>query len=418
MAAAVEARWPAEAPLSGLVITRYAHGCPTRRIEVVEAGHPVPDAAGETAAERVLELARDCGPGDLLLALVSGGGSSLLSLPVASVPMADLKTATRALLASGAPIEQMNVVRKHLSRIQGGRLALEASTRGAQVLALIVSDVTGDDPSAIASGPCSPDPSTYADALEVLARWRVEVPRSVLEHLERGRQGAVEETPKPGDPRLAAVEQRVVATPRASLHAAAQAFAAAGVRPVILGDTIGGEAVEVGRVLAAIAREARTAGGLGQLPGDPVAGPALPLPVALISGGECTVTIRGASSMTGGAAEAGETPPARGGRCTECLLAAALALEDLDGVHMIAADTDGIDGSEDNAGALADPGTLARARAAGVDPRRALAGNDAWAVFAASGDLVVTGPTRTNVNDYRALLVLGAPLPAGSGGGA
>ncbi|RPH65678.1 MAG: DUF4147 domain-containing protein, partial [Burkholderiales bacterium] len=252
MAMAVERHWPADAPLEGLVVTRYAHGLPCARIDVVEAGHPVPDEAGERAAAAILERARGLGDDDLLIALVSGGGSSLLSLPVESVPMADLKAVTRALLASGAPIQDMNVVRKHLSRIHGGRLAQQ--TR-ACVLALMISDVAGDDPSSIASGPCSPDPSTYADALAILARWRVAVPGSVHEHLQRGARGEVDETPKPGDPLFARVDARMVATPHRSLEAAAATFAQAGVRAVLLGDTVTGEARDVAQVMAAIARE-------------------------------------------------------------------------------------------------------------------------------------------------------------------
>jgi len=375
MARAVELAWPPDAPLEGVVITRYAHGLPTQRLAVVEAGHPVPDAAGERTAERILEQARALGPDDLLLALVSGGGSSLLSLPVPSVPMDDLRTVTRLLLASGAPIQDMNVVRKHLSRIQGGRLA--QATR-ARVCALVISDVAGDDVSAIASGPCAPDPSTYADAIAVLARWGVTAPGSVAAHLLRGAQGAVEETPKPGDPLFARVENRMIATAHGSLEAAAAVFAAAGVRPVILGDTVTGEARDVAQVMAALVREIRGHGA-------PVAPP-----VALISGGECTVTLRG----TG-----------RGGRCSEFLLALVGELGDLPGVHGIAADTDGIDGVESNAGALMGPDTVARAAALGLDARRSLDDNDGWGYFSALGDLVVTGPTRTNVNDYRAILL-------------
>ena len=376
MAMAVEHHWPAEALLDGLVVTRYAHGLPCRRIRVVEAGHPVPDAAGERAASEILAMAAALDPEDLLIALVSGGGSSLLSLPVESVPMADLKAVTRSLLASGAPIQEMNVVRKHLSRIQGGRLA--QATR-ARVLSLVVSDVAGDDPSAIASGPCAPDPSTFRDAIEVLARWGVEPPASVAAHLRDGAAGRVPETPKPGDPTFARVEARMVATAHASLEAAAAVFAAAGVRPVILGDTITGEARDVAQVLGAIARE--------------VAGHGQPFgrPVALISGGECTVTLRGKG---------------RGGRCTEFLLALARELAGVPRAWAIAADTDGIDGTEDNAGAVLTPDTLARALALGVDARHRLDDNDGYGFFGALGDLVVTGPTRTNVNDYRAILLV------------
>jgi hydroxypyruvate reductase len=378
MAMAVERHWPADAPLDGLVVTRYAHGLPCRRIEVIEAGHPVPDEAGERAAARILGRATALGEEDLLVALVSGGGSSLLSLPVDSVPMDDLRAVTRSLLASGAPIQDMNVVRKHLSRIQGGRLAQRTRAR---VLALMISDVAGDDPSSIASGPCSPDPSTYADALEILARWRVATPASVREHLERGARGLVDETPKPGDPLFERVQARMLATAHGSLEAAAAEFARAGIRPVVLGDTVTGEAREVAQVMAAIARE--------------IVRYDQPFerPVALISGGECTVTVRGRG---------------RGGRCAEFLLALARELDGVPGAWAIAADTDGIDGSESNAGAIVAPDTMARASAAGLDARALLDDNDAWSFFDALGDLVTTGPTRTNVNDFRALVLMPA----------
>lgn len=375
MARAVELAWPAGAPLDGLVVTRYAHGLPTERLRVVEAGHPVPDEAGEGAAAEILERAAALGPDDLLLALVSGGGSSLLSLPVEGVPMADLKAVTRALLASGAPIQEMNVVRKHLSRIQGGRLA--QATR-ARVHALLVSDVAGDDLSAIASGPCAPDPSTHADAIDVLARWGVTPPASVAAHLERGARGEVGDTPKPGDPLFGRVDNRIIATAHGSLEAGARVFERAGVRAVILGDTVTGEARDVAQVMAALVREIRMHGG-----------PFAP-PVALISGGECTVTLRGSG---------------RGGRCSEFLLALLKELGDLRGVSAIAADTDGIDGVESNAGALMLDDSAARAAALGLDARRSLDDNDGWGFFSRLGDLVVTGPTRTNVNDYRAILV-------------
>jgi hydroxypyruvate reductase len=357
MALAVEQHWPRGALLEGLAITRYAHGLPTERIRVIEAGHPVPDAAGEAGARRLLDSVRALRPDDLLLALVSGGGSSLLSLPAAGVTMDGLKAMTRELLRCGAPIQEINTVRKHLSAIQGGRLA--AACR-APVLALIISDVTGDDPTHIASGPCAPDPTTVADAQAVLRKYGIPAP------------AAFSETPKPGDPLFARVENRVIATARRSLEAAAAVFAAAGIAPAILGDDITGEASEVAKTMAAQARQARR-------------------PSVLISGGECTVTVRG----TGG----------RGGRCAEFLLALALALEGVAGVHAIAADTDGIDGSEDNAGAILAPDSLARAAAQGIDAKKLLAANDSYGFFAALGDLVITGPTRTNVNDFRAILL-------------
>jgi hydroxypyruvate reductase len=355
MALAVERAWPREAPLEGIALTRYGHGLPTKRIRVLEAGHPVPDAAGEAAAREMLQAVRGLDRDDLLLCLVSGGGSSLLTLPAEGVPIEGLKAMTRALLKSGAPIQEMNTVRKHLSAIQGGRLA--AACR-APVLALIISDVVGDDPTHIASGPCAPDPSTVADAQAVLARYGIEAP------------GPFSETPKPGDALFAKVENRVVATASRSLEAAAAVFAAKGIEPVILGDDIMGEAREVAREMAVKARAARR-------------------PSVLVSGGECTVTVRGAGG--------------RGGRCGEFLLA--LALEAVPGMHAIAADTDGIDGSEDNAGALLGPDTLARAAALGLDGRKLLEANDSYGFFSALGDLVVTGPTHTNVNDYRAILV-------------
>jgi hydroxypyruvate reductase len=291
------------------------------------------------------------------------------------VPRADLTAVTRALLASGAPIQEMNVVRKHLSRIQGGRLA--QATR-ARVRALVVSDVAGDDVSAIASGPCAPDPSTYADAIDVLARWGVQPPGSVAAHLARGARGEVGETPKPGDALFARVENRTIATAHRSLEAGARVFEAVGVRAVILGDTVTGEARDVAQVMAALVREIRGHGA-----------PFAP-PVALVSGGECTVTLRGAG---------------RGGRCSEFLLALAKELGGLPGVSAIAADTDGIDGVESNAGAVMLPDTAVRAAALGLDARRSLDANDGFGFFSALGDLVVTGPTRTNVNDYRAILV-------------
>ena len=376
MAAAVERHWPRDAALSGLVITRYAHSVPTERIRVVEAGHPVPDESGEVAAREILAQVRTLGEDDLLLALVSGGGSSLLSLPAGSVSMADLKEVTRQLLMCGAAIQEINVVRKHLSAIQGGRLA--AACR-APVLALVISDVTGDDPTHIASGPCSPDPSTYDEAIGILRKYAVPPPESVRKHLDSGARGIVAETPKPGDPAFARTENRVIATAHRSLEAAAEVFRARGVTPAILGDSITGEAREVGKVMAALAREVRTHGG-----------PFRP-PVALISGGECTVTVRAKG---------------RGGRCSEFLLSLGIELEGVDAVHAIAADTDGIDGSEDNAGALWMADSLARGAGRGLSAKSLLAANDAWQFFADLGDLVVTGPTLTNVNDYRAILLL------------
>jgi hydroxypyruvate reductase len=375
MAHAVEGAWPASAPLEGLVITRYGHGMPTSRIRVVEAGHPVPDEQGEGAAAEILRLAGTVGEDDLLLVLVSGGGSALLSLPAEGIPMADLKAVTRGMLASGAPIEGMNTVRKHLSRIQGGRLAMASRAR---VLALVISDVTGDDPTHIGSGPCAADPTTYADAREVLDRYGVALPASVAAHLARGMRGEIPETPKPDDERFARVENRVIATAHASLMAAADWFQRHGVTPFVLGDSITGESSEVAKVHAAIARELR-------LHGHP-----FKPPVAMISGGETTVTVRGKG---------------RGGRCSEFLLSLAVSLQGQERTWAIACDTDGIDGSEDNAGAVLTPDALARAEARGVSARKLLADNDGYSFFEALGDLVVTGPTRTNVNDFRVVLV-------------
>ncbi len=363
MALAVEKAWPH--PVEGIAITRYGHGLPTRHIRVVEAGHPVPDEAGEAAAREILSRVRRLGEHDLLLALLSGGGSSLLSLPAADIPMADLKAVTQQLLRSGAAIQEMNTVRKHLSAIHGGRLA--AASR-APVVALIISDVTGDDPTHIASGPCAPDPTIYADALAILGRYRVTPPESVRRRLEGDR----DETPKPGDPVFARVQNKVIATAHRSLEAAAAVLSRRGIQPVILGDTITGEALEVAKVFSALVKEIRRYGA----PWKP--------PVALISGGECTVTLRG---------EGG-----RRGRCTEFLLS--LGIE-TGGVWGIAADTDGIDGSQDNAGAILTPESMKR----GADGAALLTKHDSYGFFSALGDLVMTGPTRTNVNDYRAIVV-------------
>lgn len=373
MAAAVEAAWP-DVPLSGLVVTRYGHGYPTTRIEVAEASHPVPDEAGAKAAQRMLDLAAAAGPGDLVLFLVSGGGSSLTTLPAPALTLADLIAVNKALLASGATIHEMNCIRRHLSAFSGGRLA--AAAHPAQVVTLAISDVPGDDPTVIASGPTVPDPSTFEQARALVAHYRMTLPPAVTAHLER----ATEESPKPGDPRLGTPDYRFIATPRMALEAAADAARAMGVTPLILGDALEGEAREVGTVLAGIALSARTHG-------HP-----LPAPCVLLSGGETTVTIRAER-------------PGRGGRNGECLLGCALALAGTPGIWALMGDTDGIDGSEDNAGAVCTPDSLARARAAGLDPRGRLAGHDSHGVFSVLGDLVTTGPTLTNVNDFRALLI-------------
>lgn len=370
MARAVEQHWPG--PLSGLVITRYGHDVPCERIEIVEAAHPVPDAAGEAAALRLLQTVQGLTEDDLVLALISGGGSALMAAPAAGVSLAEKRALTSALLKSGAAIDEINCVRKHLSAAKGGRLALAAWP--ASVLTLAISDVPGDDPAVIASGPTVPDPSTCADALAVLARYRIDVPPALQARLTSGEL----ETPKPGDTRLARSTYRMIASPAQMLAAAAEAARRQGVTPLILGDAIEGEAREVARAFAGMALSVRQHG----LPAAP--------PCVLLSGGETTVTVRGAG---------------RGGRNSEFLLGLALALKGAPEIHALAADTDGVDGSEDNAGAFVGPETLVRIRAAGLDPRASLEANDAWGAFAAAGDLLVTGPTYTNVNDFRAIAI-------------
>ncbi|HSV66168.1 MAG TPA: glycerate kinase [Mycobacteriales bacterium] len=373
MAQAVERAWGG--PLTGLVVTRYGHAVRCEHVEVVEAAHPVPDAAGERAARRILELAVALGEGDLLLALVSGGGSALLTLPAPGISLADKQAVNTALLRSGASIGQLNVVRKQLSAIKGGRLA--AAAYPARTLGLLISDVPGDDPAVIASGPTVPETSTPADALAVLRAYDVPVPPPVRAHLT-GLRDPGARCPGPADPRLARVANHVIAAPQQSLEAAAAVARAAGVTPVVLSDSLEGEAREVGIVHAGIARQVVRHG-------QPA-----PPPCVLLSGGETTVTVRGAG---------------RGGRNVEFLLSLALALRGLPGVHAIACDTDGVDGVEEVAGAVIGPETLSRAAALGVDPAAALAGNNGHGFFAALGDQVVTGPTLTNVNDFRAVLV-------------
>jgi glycerate 2-kinase len=384
MAQAVEALWPADAPLSGLVITRYHHTPPrpvglASRIEVVEASHPVPDAAGLAASQRILQLVQGLTKDDLVLCLISGGGSALLTLPAAGLTLADKQRINKELLYSGASIGEMNCVRKHLSRIKGGRLA--AACAPAQVVTLTISDVPGDDPSVIASGPTVPDASTCADALAILRRYAIDVPADVLAALE---QGALE-TPKPGDPAFEGHTVHMVATPQESLQAAAEAARAVGLNAWVLSDEIEGESREVGKVHAALARAVARRG-------QPFARPCV-----ILSGGETTVTVRPVSA---GAARG------KGGRAGEFCLGLALALQGQPGVWGLAADTDGIDGMEENAGAWVEPGTLARARALGLKVEHHLDRNDAYGFFQPLGDLVVTGPTHTNVNDFRALLVL------------
>ena len=382
MAAAVDALWPADAPLSGLVVTRYGHVPPAYkalpgRIEVVEAAHPVPDEAGRRAAQRITELTRHLSEHDLVLCLISGGGSALLALPAAGLNFDEKQAINKALLKSGAAIDEMNCVRKHLSAIKGGRLA--AMCAPARVVTLAISDVPGDDLSIIASGPTVPDPSTCADALAVLRRYAIEVPDAVRAGLESG----AFESPKPGDPRFAGHAVHLIATPAQSLEAAAALARSLGIEAHILSDEIEGESREVGKVHAALARAVARRNA-------PFAKPCV-----ILSGGETTVTVK--SSDSGGG---------RGGRASEFLLGCAMALQGQAGVHVLAADTDGIDGVEDNAGAIVTPDTLARAAALGLKPAEFLDRNDAYNFFAPLGDLVVPGPTFTNVNDFRALLIV------------
>ncbi|UGQ46577.1 glycerate kinase type-2 family protein [Massilia endophytica] len=370
MAQAVERHW--KGALTGLVVTRYGHGAPTQHIEIVEAGHPVPDEAGHRAARRMLDMVRGLGPDDLVLCLMSGGGSALLSLPAEGIGIDEKRDINRALLKSGAPINEMNSVRKHLSAIKGGRLALACGA--AQVMTLVLSDVPGDDASVVASGPTLADGSTAAEALSILQKYGIAVSPAVRAVLE----DPANETPKPGDPRLAHHRSAIVATAQDALEAAAQDARAEGLAPLILSNCMEGEAREVAIVHAGIARQV-------VLHGQP-----LPRPCVILSGGETSVTVRGQG---------------RGGRNAEFLLALAMALQGLPGVHALACDTDGIDGTEDNAGALLAPDSLQRARALGIDAKALLADNDGYRFFSALGDLVVTGPTRTNVNDFRAILI-------------
>jgi hydroxypyruvate reductase len=371
MAAALERHWQGE--LSGLVVTRYGHAVPCRKIEIVEASHPMPDAAGRAAAERILSLVSGLEAEDPVICLFSGGGSALLTLPAEGVSFEDKQAINRSLLRSGADIAEMNCVRKHLSRIKGGRLAVAAFP--ARVSSLLISDVPGDDPAVIASGPTVADPSTYADARAVLEKYAIAPPAAVAAHLQR----ATDETPKPDDPRLRRAEWALLATPQDSLTAAARIARDAGVTPLILGDSIEGEAREVARVMAGIACQVVRHG-------EP-----LPAPCVLLSGGETTVTVRGNG---------------RGGRNAEFLLALAIALDGEPRVYALAADTDGIDGTQDNAGCMATPQTLARAGTLGLDPKAMLQANDGYTFFSKVDGLISTGPTLTNVNDFRAILVL------------
>jgi len=370
MARAVEDAW--RGPLSGLVVTRYGYAVPCERIEIVEAAHPVPDAAGVAAAERVLATVRGLAADDLVLCLISGGGSSLLTLPPPGATLADKQALNRALLASGASIGEMNCVRRHVSAIKGGRLA--AACHPARVLTLLISDVPGDRPGDIASGPTVADPTTCADALDIVRRYAIAIPPALTRLLESGDGESV----KPGDPRLARADTRIVAAPQLALEAAAAVARADGVAVHILGDAIEGEAKDVGKVLAAIALQVAAR----RQPFAP--------PCVLVSGGETTVTVRGHG---------------RGGRNVEFLLSLAIGLDGRPGIHALAADTDGVDGQEEIAGALLAPDSLARAWALGMRPKDRLADNDGHGFFQALGDSLVTGPTLTNVNDFRAILV-------------
>jgi hydroxypyruvate reductase len=372
MARAVEERWPH--PVEGLVVTRYGYGETCKRIEIVEAAHPVPDEKGRAAAGRILDMAKGLTADDLVLCLISGGASALLALPAPGLALADKQEVNRALLRSGADIVEMNTVRKHLSAIKGGRLAIAAQP--AHVLSWLISDVPNDDPGVIGSGPTVPDRTSFADALAVLAKYRIDAPVPVRAHLEAGAAGTIEETPKPGDPRLAGVETILVATPKRSLEAAAEIARRRGCDVVMLGDNLEGEARALGTLHARQALDmAKTRG----------------RPTVILSGGETTVTVHG----TG-----------RGGRNVEYLLSEAIATGGAPQIWGLAADTDGVDGAEDIAGAIFAPDTLARARAKGRDPSAMLDDNDGHGFFGMLGDSLVTGPTRTNVNDFRATLVI------------
>lgn len=369
MAKALEDAW--DGPLDGLVVTRYGYRLPTERLEVVEAAHPVPDAEGLEAARRIFGLVQGLTEDDLVLCLVSGGGSSLLTMPAEGISLEDKQAVNKALLASGATISEMNTVRKHLSAIKGGRLARAAYP--AKVVALMISDVPGDDASIIASGPTVPDPSTNADAIAIVEKYGIELPDAVRRVLD-----TIDETPKPGDPCFDRVDNVMIATPQASLEAAAAVARKAGVTPVILGDSLEGESSDVGLVHAGIARQCALRG----QPQEP--------PCVLISGGETTITLKGQG---------------KGGPNTEFLLSLAIALDGLPDVYALAGDTDGVDGSEDNAGALVYPDTLKRAEATGINAKAMLANNDAYSFFKAIGDLLETGPTMTNVNDLRCIFI-------------
>ncbi|MBU6468099.1 MAG: glycerate kinase [Betaproteobacteria bacterium] len=371
MVQAFEDHWPH--PLTGLVVTRYGHKVPTRFVEVVEASHPVPDQSGLEAAERILQLVTGLTEEDLVVCLISGGGSALLTAPAPGLSLKDKQAINAALLKSGATIDEMNCVRKHLSAIKGGQLALACAP--AKVWTLLISDVPGDDPSVIASGPTVADPTTFKDALAIIEKYRITEPLAVIEHL----RAAKKETPKPGDTRLASNQYHLIATPQMSLEAAAKFALEQGITPLILGDSLEGEARDMALIHAGITKQVLRHA-------QPIARPCL-----LLSGGESTVTVRGSG---------------RGGRNTEFLLALSVALGGMDNVFALACDTDGVDGTEDNAGALITPDTLTRAERLGLSAKAFLANNDGYSFFQQLNDLVITGPTLTNVNDFRAILIL------------
>ena len=381
MAKAVEIEWASGVKLSGIVITRYAHGLPLKNIKCIEAGHPVPDNAGEDAAREIYESVSALGEDDLLLCLISGGGSSLLSLPADGLENDDIKLVTKELLRCGAPITDINIVRKHISKIQGGKLALQSK---APVCALIISDVVGDNPSDIASGPCSADPSTFQDAIDVLSRWQVKVPPKIGEYLEKGKRREIEDNPKPGDTRLRHVSEAVIATAKTSLNAVKKYAEAQGISCISMGDAITGEAKDVGEVIGGWAFSVASSDSTD-----------LKKPLLILSGGECTVTVSG---------------DGRGGRCAEFLLSVALKISSLTdrsiNIYGVAGDTDGIDGVSPHAGVYFTPTSIQDIISMGINPKKCLENNDALGVFEPLKNVITTGPTLTNVNDFRGILII------------
>ncbi len=381
MAKAVEIEWASGVNLSGIVITRYAHGLPLKNIKCIEAGHPVPDSAGEDAAREIYESIGALGEDDLLLCLISGGGSSLLSLPADGLENDDIKLVTKELLRCGAPITDINIVRKHISKIQGGKLALQSK---APVCALIISDVVGDNPSDIASGPCSADPSTFQDAIDVLSRWQVNVPPKIGEYLEKGKCREIEDNPKPGDTRLRHVSETVIATAMTSLNAVKKYAEAQGISCISMGDAITGEARDVGEVIGGWAFSVASSDNSD-----------IKKPLLILSGGECTVTVSG---------------DGRGGRCAEFLLSVALKISSLTdssiNIYGVAGDTDGIDGVSPHAGVYFTPTSIQDSISIGINPKKCLENNDALGVFEPLKNVITTGPTLTNVNDFRGILII------------